>query len=165
MSHELRHRNLPQLLLQARETLMSGFRPILNAQGVTEQQWRVIRALLTHGPLEPRQLCGACQIVGPSLTGVLARMEDLGLVTRERMDNDQRRLLVSLTAKGRRVARRMIPRVEAQYELLEKRVGVERLRQVYDTLDDLIVALDGAVEAPAGDEPPTAAATDRPLLC
>jgi len=143
MSHELRHRNLPQLLLQARETLMSNFRPILNDNGLTEQQWRVIRALLTAGPLEPRQLCEACQIVGPSLTGVLARMEEMGLVTRERMDNDQRRLLVSLTAKSRRIASRMAPRVEAQYERIEARVGADRLRKVYDTLDALIVALDG----------------------
>ena len=143
MSHELRHRNLPQLLLQARETLMSNFRPILNDNGLTEQQWRVIRALLTAGPLEPRQLCEACQIVGPSLTGVLARMEEMGLVTRERMDNDQRRLLVSLTAKSRRIASRTAPRVEAQYERIEARVGADRLRKVYDTLDALIVALDG----------------------
>jgi homoprotocatechuate degradation regulator HpaR len=144
MSHELRHRNLPQLLLQARETLMSHFRPILNDNGLTEQQWRVVRALLTAGPLEPRQLCEACQIVGPSLAGVLARMEEMGLVTRERMDNDQRRLLVSLTPKSRQIARRMIPRVEAQYEQLEARVGVDRLRRIYDTLDGLLVALDGS---------------------
>ena len=54
MSTALRHRNLPQLMLQAREALMAQFRPILNENGVTEQQWRIIRALLTHGRLEPR---------------------------------------------------------------------------------------------------------------
>jgi homoprotocatechuate degradation regulator HpaR len=144
MRQELRHRNLPQLLLQTRETLMSNFRPILNDNGLTEQQWRVIRALLTHGPLEPRQLCGACQILGPSLTGVLARMEEMGLVTRERMDNDQRRLLISLAPKSRQIARRMLPRVEAQYQQLEASVGVARLRKIYDTLDELLAALDGA---------------------
>ena len=48
------HRNLPLLLLQAREGVLAHFRPILNAHGVTEQQWRIIRALLEGGPLEPR---------------------------------------------------------------------------------------------------------------
>ena len=71
MSTTLRHRNLPQLMLQAREALMAQFRPILNENGVTEQQWRIIRALLTHGPLEPRQLCELCQISSPSIVGVL----------------------------------------------------------------------------------------------
>ena len=52
----LRHRNLALLLLQARESVMAEFRPLLNEHGLTEQQWRVIRALLHDGPLEPRQL-------------------------------------------------------------------------------------------------------------
>jgi hypothetical protein len=34
------HRNLPLLLLQARESVIGRFRPVLNAHGVTEQQWR-----------------------------------------------------------------------------------------------------------------------------
>lgn len=46
MTSPLRHRNLPQLLLQSREALMQRFRPMLNELGVTEQQWRILRALL-----------------------------------------------------------------------------------------------------------------------
>ena len=34
----LKHRNLPLLLLQAREEVFSRFRPLLNDAGVTEQQ-------------------------------------------------------------------------------------------------------------------------------
>ena len=34
----LPHRNLPLLLLQAREAVIANFRPILNAHGLTEQQ-------------------------------------------------------------------------------------------------------------------------------
>jgi sulfite reductase beta subunit-like hemoprotein len=66
------HRNLPLLLLQAREGVMAQFRPILNAHGVTEQQWRIVRALLEQGPLEPRQIGEVCRISSPSLAGVLA---------------------------------------------------------------------------------------------
>jgi hypothetical protein len=51
-----RHRNLPLLLLQAREGVIAHFRPILHAHGLTEQQWRIVRALLDQGPLEPRQI-------------------------------------------------------------------------------------------------------------
>ena len=56
---------------------MAQFRPILNENGVTEQQWRIVRALLMHGPLEPRQLCTLCQISSPSIVGVLQRMGKL----------------------------------------------------------------------------------------
>lgn len=157
MSTALRHRNLPQLMLQAREALMAQFRPILNQYGVTEQQWRIIRALLTHGPLEPRQLCGLCQISSPSIVGVLLRMEEAGLVDRERMADDQRRVRVSATARSRQLGRRMIPAIEERYARIEALVGVRTLRQAYDVLDALLAPLGQApadrADAAAAPEP------------
>src|ERR1700688_1208125 len=91
------HRNLPMLLLRAREKMMERFRPLITAHGLTEQQWRVIRALNEHGPMEPRQISGICTISSPSMAGVLGRMESLDLITKERFIDDQRRVLVSLT--------------------------------------------------------------------
>jgi len=137
----LRHRNLALLLLQARESVMAEFRPLLNEHGLTEQQWRVIRALLQDGPLEPRQLCECCQIVSPSLTGVLARMEELDLVKRERMPGDQRRLLISLTPRSKRIAAKMAPHVEARYAAMERELGPELTAQLYVTLDALLERL------------------------
>jgi homoprotocatechuate degradation regulator HpaR len=164
MSIELRHRNLPQLMLQAREALMAQFRPILNENGVTEQQWRIVRALLMQGPLEPRQLCELCQISSPSIVGVLLRMEEAGLVDRERMAEDQRRVLVSATARSRQLGRRMIPAIEERYASIERLVGVQTLQQAYDVLDALLAPLGytpaGAAEG-AGDAPDAAAAKRR----
>lgn len=148
------HRNLPQLMLQAREALMAQFRPILNDNGVTEQQWRIIRALLSHGPLEPRQLCERCLISSPSIVGVLLRMEEAGFVVRERMAGDQRRVSVSATARSRQLGRRMIPLIEARYAAIEKQVGAKTLSQVFDALDALLAPLGGA---PPGVEPDHAA--------
>ena len=141
MSISLRHRNLPQLMLQAREALMAQFRPILNEHGVTEQQWRIIRALLTHGALEPRQLCERCQISSPSIVGVLQRLEEAGLVDRERMADDQRRVRVSATARSRQLGRRMIPAIEERYASIEQKVGVQTQQQAYDVLDALLAPL------------------------
>jgi homoprotocatechuate degradation regulator HpaR len=85
------HRNLPMLLLRAREGVLAHFRPILKAHGVTEQQWRIVRVLMEQGPQEPRQLVDLCCISSPSLAGILARMDELQLVQRERVGHDQRR--------------------------------------------------------------------------
>ena len=47
-----RHRNLPRLLLQARESVMAHTRPGLRDQGLSDQQWRVLRVLgEDHGDL------------------------------------------------------------------------------------------------------------------
>lgn len=142
MSDAPQHRNLALLLLQARERVMAEFRPLLNEHGLTEQQWRVIRALLeAGGPLEPRQLCERCQISSPSLTGVLARMEELGWVRRERLAGDARRLHVSLTDAARRIAQRMAPHVEARYAAMERELGPELTADLYAVLDRLLARL------------------------
>lgn len=138
------HRNLPLLLLQARERVISRFRPALQAAGVTEQQWRIVRCLVESGPLEPRQIVTLCAISSPSLAGVLARMDDLGLVTRKRLGHDARRLQVALTPKGRALARRLAPRIEAIYAEIEAGIGTDFSSDFYRALDTLIRRLGNA---------------------
>jgi homoprotocatechuate degradation regulator HpaR len=137
----LAHRNLPLLLLHARESVIAHFRPVLNEHGVTEQQWRIVRALLEHGPLEPRQIVQLCRISSPSLAGVLARMDELGLVQRQRLEHDQRRVHVTATARSRALAASMAPRVEAVYAAMEARLGADFIQGVYAMLDALVSRL------------------------
>ena len=145
-AHRITHRNLPLLLLQGRESVIARFRPILNDAGLTEQQWRVLRALLEQGAMEPREIVERCRISSPSLTGVLARMDEMGLVQRQRPDHDQRRVIVQATAAARKIAAAMAPRVEATYAALEKRLGAVFLQRVYEVLDDLVAALEDPAE-------------------
>ncbi|MEX8520639.1 MAG: homoprotocatechuate degradation operon regulator HpaR [Leptothrix sp. (in: b-proteobacteria)] len=145
------HRNLPLLLLHARESVIAHFRPILNAHGVTEQQWRIVRALREQGALEPRQIGEHCRISSPSLAGVLSRMDDLGLVRRERLEHDQRRVRVSLTEQSEQLIEQIAPQIEAVYQQLEARLGRDFFEQVYTLLDELI-----EVMGPAGAAEPDA---------
>ena len=142
MPGRITHRNLPQLLLKARDALMSHFRPVLNHFGVTEQQWRILRALDEHGQLEPRELCELCQILSPSMAGMLARMEELKLVERSRVAADQRRVMVRLAEKGDRLIDEIAPLIERQYRLMEKAWG----KRVVDVLSG---ALAGFIAAQA----------------
>ncbi len=132
------HRNLPLMLLQARESVIAHFRPVLNAHGLTEQQWRILRVLLESGPLEPRQIGQLCRISSPSLAGVLARMDEVGLVRRERLAEDQRRVKVSLTARSRALAATMAPKIEAVYQAIEAHIGRDFIDRFYGTLEELI---------------------------
>lgn len=125
-----------------RERVLASFRPILKQHGLTEQQWRIIRALLDTGPLEPREIVALCGISSPSLAGVLARMDELGLVRRERFDHDQRRLKVSLTARSKALAVSMAPQIEAVYAAMENRIGRARVLEIHAMLDQLTAAFD-----------------------
>ncbi len=138
MSSSFHHRNLPHLLLYARETLMSHFRPILHGAGVTEQQWRVLRTLSEVTSLEPNQIARTCQILSPSLTRMLAGMEQQGLITRVRSSADQRRQEVSLTPKSERLIEQMRPSIDAKYQELEARIGKELLDRIYRDLDTAV---------------------------
>lgn len=140
-STRLHHRNLPLLLLQARERVISHFRPILNANGLTEQQWRVVRVLYETPALEPRQIVELCGISSPSMAGVLSRMQQLGLITRRRVDHDQRRLRISLTVRARALAARMAPQIDATYLRIERQIGPEFSAQFQRTLDQLLTTL------------------------
>jgi homoprotocatechuate degradation regulator HpaR len=155
-----RHRNLPLLLLRSREALMAQFRPALREHGLTDQQWRIARALAEHDALEPRQLCELCMISSPSLTGVLARMEEMGLVVREPVPGDQRRLKVRLTREAGRLVKRIGAQSEARYQALEAAIGVERLHAVYDHLDALLQHL-GQAEPADGAQAPAKARFTR----
>jgi homoprotocatechuate degradation regulator HpaR len=130
------------LLLRAREKMMERFRPLITAHGLTEQQWRVIRALNEHGPLEPRQISELCTISSPSMAGVLARMENLDFVVKERFADDQRRVRVSLTPTSIALVRVISKDLEAHYRELERKVGREVVERVYRAVDDLLAGLE-----------------------
>lgn len=155
MTRPITHRNLPQLLLKTREALLGHFRLIINHFGLTEQQWRIIRTLNEYGDMEPNQLCEACQILSPSMTGVLARMKALELVDRQRVTTDQRRILISLTPLSKDLCARMVPLIEAQSALIEKTIGRALLNDTYAQLNRLLNA--------ALDEIPAVTLPDAPL--
>src|SRR3954468_3235605 len=115
MSTTFTHRNLPRLLLQAREAVMAHNRPRLREPGLSDQPWRVLRVLGEHGVVETGRVAREACLLGPSLTGVLARMERDGLIRRERDPADQRRTVIEATAKGRKMVERLSHSVEAHY--------------------------------------------------
>jgi homoprotocatechuate degradation regulator HpaR len=132
------HRNLPRLLLQARESVLAHTRPSLREHGLSDQQWRVLRVLGEHGTVETGRVAREAYILGPSLTGVLARMERDGLVRRERDPADQRRTVVAATPKGLKLVDKLSRTVEAHYGWMEKTLGKRTLTALYALLDDLI---------------------------
>ena len=135
------YRNLPLLLLQAREALMQHRRPTLREHGLSDQQWRVLRVLREHdeaGGIDTGRLGQEAFILGPSLTGMLARMERDGLVTRQRSAEDARRSVVRATAEGLEVADALSDAIKAQYADLASHLGQERLQLLYGLLDELV---------------------------
>ncbi|WP_066256180.1 homoprotocatechuate degradation operon regulator HpaR [Hydrogenophaga flava] len=145
------HRNLPRLLLEAREAVMQHTRPSLREHGLSDQQWRVLRVLGEHARdpagVETGRVARDALLLGPSLTGVLNRMERDGLITRNRCPQDARRTVVRATPAGLKLVRKLSQTIESHYQWMEAQLGSDRLAQLYDLLDNVI-----ALEAPGGVE-------------
>jgi homoprotocatechuate degradation regulator HpaR len=139
-------RSLPMQLLRAREALMQEFRPHLRKQGLSEQQWRVLRALAEAGSMDINALGEMCQIHPASLSRMLPNLEDEGRIERRTDRDDQRYVIVSITAKGRTLFQRMAKESEQIYASIERRIGSQELRALYELLEKTIRVTEGASE-------------------
>ncbi|WP_066569469.1 homoprotocatechuate degradation operon regulator HpaR [Snodgrassella sp. CFCC 13594] len=133
MATESKHMSLNIALIQAREALMSYFRPLLNDIGITDQQWRIIRLLAENGTMDFQDLAKQACILRPSLTGILTRLEKLGYVVRLKPSNDQRRVFLKLTSSGETLYDQFCSTVDNRYDVLKERFSLEKLQQL-DTL-------------------------------
>ena len=138
MTKKISFKNLPLLLSQSREAIISNFRPILHEYGLTEQQWRILRTLHEHDELEPREICDLAQILSPSLTGILKRMEEMQLITKKPDTKDKRRMWIVLTQKSIDMIAEMTPIIEKRYKEIHELYGHDLLDQLYETLDALL---------------------------
>ena len=129
--------SLPLKLLKSREAAMSFFRPILQEISLTEQQWRVIRALSEFGSLESKQLAECCCILSPSLTGIIKRLEQQNYIKRSKSSEDQRRVLLSLTEHAQQVFDEVSPRLEERYKAMAEQFSEKKMLQLQALLSEL----------------------------
>ena len=125
---------LPMLLLKSRETVMAHFRPILNTHGLTEQQWRVLRTLDETGPTTAAGLAKRCVILPPSISRILRKLKEEGLISVLRSDSDQREVEVSLTEEGRNKVAVIAPEIQAEYQRLHERIPAADVERLYRIL-------------------------------
>lgn len=133
-----KHVSLNITLIQAREALMTHFRPLLNDAGITDQQWRIIRLLAENGTLDFQDLANQACILRPSLTGILTRLEKANLLVRLKPSNDQRRVFLKLTDGGQQLYSDICSQVDQRYDQIETLLSPEKLAQLTALLGDLI---------------------------
>lgn len=129
--------SLTLALLEAREALMTHFRPELNEMGLTEQQWRIIRTLAQYQELDSTTLAEKACILKPSLTGIINRMLETGLIVRRRSETDQRFSFISLSEDGEKVFSQMRGRMESRYQKIQDHLGEEKMKQLMELLKEV----------------------------
>lgn len=141
-------RSLAMLLIRSREAVMQRWRPFLHERGLTDQQWRVMRALREVDSLEIVELGKRCCIHPASLSRILPNLAAQGVISRRHKATDQRRVIVSLSPRGRRLTEKTVAEGQRIYEELARDIGQERLDHLYRRLEELIELL--AAQRPNG---------------
>lgn len=82
------------------------YRPLLEPLGLTYPQYLVLLALWEEDGLPLKSIGARLGLDSGTLTPLLKRMEEAGLVARARDAGDERQVLVRLTTKGSRLETR-----------------------------------------------------------
>ena len=131
-------RSLPIALIRSREKVMGPIRDMLKASGITEQQWRVLRVLSETGPQDLTQISDKAGLLLPSLSRIIRKLLDGGLVVSSINSRDRRRQTVVITLEGQKIIDDNLPQATKIAEELQHHLGTER----YEQLLDLLAALE-----------------------
>lgn len=135
-------RSLPMTLLRAREAVMGRFRVILRDHGLTEQQWRVLRALnASSEPVRASELSDRTFISMPSLSRLLKTLEARGAIERTAHQDDLRVAQLSISKGGKDLVAIVGPLTEATYGEITALVGAEELEQLQRLLNHVTASL------------------------
>ncbi|WP_027109137.1 MarR family winged helix-turn-helix transcriptional regulator [Lacticigenium naphthae] len=88
-------------LYAATREITKRYRPILKELGVTYPQYLVLMVLWESGQLSVKEMGARLHLDSGTLTPMLKRMEQQKLVDRRRSGEDERVVVVELTAKGK----------------------------------------------------------------
>ncbi|MBF4999636.1 MarR family transcriptional regulator [Nocardia sp. BSTN01] len=92
-------------LAVANRSVLGVYRPLLEPLGLTHPQYLVMLALWGEAPMSVRDIADAIQLDSPTLSPLLKRLENAGLITRRRDPVNERALVVDLTDAGRELRR------------------------------------------------------------
>jgi MarR family transcriptional regulator, organic hydroperoxide resistance regulator len=122
-------------LYGAANRMVRMHKPFLEPLGLTFPQYLVILELLDGAPLSVGSLGGRLDMDTGTITPLVKRLEAAGLVTRTRDSNDERRVMVDLTSRGRGLeaeVRGITQKIKSACQLTEE--GVNNLRRTLETL-------------------------------
>jgi MarR family 2-MHQ and catechol resistance regulon transcriptional repressor len=107
---EIRALNAFINLTRASESLIALQGRRLSEEGLTVSQWGTLEALYHLGPMFQKDLGKKLLKSGGNITMVVNNLGKRALVNRKRDQGDRRFLEICLTAKGRRLVERVLPR-------------------------------------------------------
>ena len=127
-------RSFHYLLMATQSLFQRSVMAELNGSGLTAGQPKVLDYLGRHDGSVQKAIAAGCQIDPATLTGLLNRMEEKGLIRRCNEDGNRRSLHVYLTEQGWAKQREVRQTMERQSEVVQAGLSEEQRAQLLDCL-------------------------------
>lgn len=110
-------------------------RSILQRWGIRHTDLRLMNVLDNEEPLSINELSRRAIVDQAWVSRSIKTLEQKNLVVRQGETNESRRLLISLTKKGRQTLDQVRPHARRSEEILLKKIDAQRLKQLLDQLE------------------------------
>ncbi|WP_345949189.1 MarR family transcriptional regulator [Mucilaginibacter sp. PAMB04274] len=137
--HKLDHQ-LCFPLYAASRLVTKCYQPVLDELGLTYPQYLVLMVLWESDAVNLSRLSERLKLQSNTLTPLLKRMEELGLLTRQRSKQDERSIIIALTEKGKSL-KSEVPRLQQQ--LMDIGISKEEAIQLKGLLTKMINYISG----------------------
>jgi|SRR5690349_21315502 DNA-binding MarR family transcriptional regulator len=137
-------RDLVTGVIQLANLLNRRLAPVFEKAKVTPQQWAVLSALAEETtPVTLVALARRLVVTKQNMTGMIARLEQLGVAERQGDPNDLRSSRVQLTRRGRSIVERLRPAYDEWIRSLAgEEISERELQTLTKSVERLIAQLD-----------------------
>ena len=142
---EVTRDHIREIIYQIRRLMQAGelyTKELNKTYQVSVPQLSCILALYEHGPLPPSQIAKHIMVKSSTVTGIIDRLEQKGLVCRLRDSSDRRVINIQLTEPGKELARNAPPPI--QHKIVDglKRLPQNKIEKIVKSLRTLTQLLD-----------------------
>lgn len=122
-------------LYAASRLVTKCYQPVLDELEITYPQYLALMVLWEDDHINLSWLANKLKLQSNTLTPLLKRMQELGLVSRTRSQEDERSIIISLTDKGKQL-KAEVPRLQQQ--LINLGITLEEAAQLKNLLLKII---------------------------
>ena len=130
---------LPYLLARASFTISSEFHAQVEAAGFTVSEWRILASLSGVKQRTVGELADIVLAKQPTVTKMVLRMADQGLVKRTACTQDKRQAWVSLTPKGKKTVQPILKNAALHEKQILESLGDVQSKALKVILQKLIL--------------------------
>jgi DNA-binding MarR family transcriptional regulator len=116
-------------------------RKLVAQTGVSGPQLICLRQLSVVGPMQTSHLAEAVNLSSATVCGILDRLEERGLVIRERQPDDRRRVLVSLSDSGRNTVADAPPALHDSFLFKLRALPAEQQQRIHSTFTNIVTMM------------------------